>query len=174
LAGPIGESIQRKIQEQIERTEHLIRLVPSNKIEWAPSLPQGSTDFGHLLGHLMDCLAGFCAVFYAAFPAQLPDLSRLQSLPVNHLCQPEEALSRIRKYSARIGQGFDLCTDNDLPRLVPSVFAPQGEPLATLLLGNLEHLTNHKYQLFFHLKLLGISVTSKDIYQWRGNPTIPE
>jgi hypothetical protein len=40
--------------------------------------------------------------------------------------------------------------------MVPSVFVPEGEQLATLLLGNLEHLINHKYQLFFYLKLLGI------------------
>ena len=30
-------------------------------------------------------------------------------------------------------------------------------------------LVNHKYQLFFYLKLLGIPVTSRDIYQWRRN-----
>jgi hypothetical protein len=32
------------------------------------------------------------------------------------------------------------------------VFVPQGEPLLTLLLGNLEHFINHKYQLFSYLK----------------------
>jgi len=57
-----------------------------------------------------------------------------------------------------------------LPQVVPSVFVPQGEALVTLLLGNLEHLMNHKYQLFFYLKLLGIPVTSRDIYRWRGTP----
>ncbi len=126
MAGPIVESIQLKLREQIERTEHLIRLVPSDKIGWDPRLPQGSTDVGHLLGHLLDCMAGFCAVFHAAFPQQLGDFSALQSLPVNHFCRPEEALSRIREYAAHIGQGFDLCTDDDLPQVVPSVFVPQG------------------------------------------------
>jgi hypothetical protein len=133
-------------------------------------MPQGSTDLGHLLGHLLECMAGFCSVFRAAFPQQFIDFLQLQSLPVNHFCGPEEALSRIREYTARIGEGFELCTDNDLPRLVPTVFVPQGESLATLLFGNIEHLINHKYQLFFHLKVLGIPVTSKDIYRWRGTP----
>jgi hypothetical protein len=50
------------------------------------------------------------------------------------------------------------------------VFVPEGEPLLTILLGNLEHLVNHKYQLFFHLKLAGVPVTSRDIYKWRGAP----
>jgi hypothetical protein len=115
-------------------------------------------------------MAGFCAVFHAAFPQQLADFLQLQSLPVNRFCGPEEALSRIHVYAAHIGKGFDLCTDNDLSRIVPTVFVDQGERLVTLLLGNLEHLINHKYQLFFYLKLLGVPVTSKDIYRWRGTP----
>jgi len=168
LAGPIVESIQLKVREQIERTEHLIQLIPSDQLGLDPTLPQGSTDLGHLLGHLLDCMAGFCAVFQAAFPQQLGDFSGLQSLPVNHSCGPEEALSRIREYAVHIGRGFGLCTDSDLRRTIPSAFVPQGESLTTLLLGNLEHLINHKYQLFFYLKLLGIPVTSRDIYQWRG------
>jgi hypothetical protein len=167
---PIVGSIRLKLREQIELTEHLIQLVPSEQVGWNPRLSQGSTDVGHLLGHLLDCMAGFCAVFHAAFPQQLGHFSGLQSLPVNHSCGPQEALSRIRQYAAHIEQGFDLCRDTDLPQMVPSVFVPRGEPLATLLLGNLEHLINHKYQLFFYLKLLGIPVTSRDIYFWRGTP----
>jgi len=170
VAEPIVESIQLKLREQIERTEHLIRLIPSGQIEWDPRLPQGSTDLGHLLGHLLDCMAGFCAVFHAAFPQQLGDFLELRTLPVNHFCGPEEALDRIQEYAADVERAFDLCADDDLPRLIPSVFVPQGESLVTLLLGNLEHLMNHKYQLFFHLKLLGIPVTSRDIYRWRGTP----
>jgi hypothetical protein len=27
---------------------------------------------------------------------------------------------------------------------------------------------NHKYQLFFYLKLAGLPVSSRDIYKWRG------
>jgi len=171
LAEPIVESIQLKLREQIERTEHLIRLLPPDKIGWDPQLIQGSTDVGHLLGHLLDCMAGFCAVFHAAFPHRLGHFLELRTLPVNHFCRPEEALIRIRQYAANIEQGFDLCTDDYLARVVPSLFVPDGEPLATLLLGNLEHLINHKYQLFLYLKLLGVSLTSSDIYQWRGPRT---
>jgi hypothetical protein len=44
----------------------------------------------------------------------------------------------------------------------------EGEPLLTLLLGNLEHLINHKHQLFWYLKLLGVSVRTPDLYRLRG------
>ena len=61
-----------------------------------------------------------------------------------------------------------LLQDADLSRQVPTVFVKQGESLLTLLLGNLEHLVNHKHQLFTYLKLLGVGVTSQDLYRFRG------
>jgi len=36
------------------------------------------------------------------------------------------------------------------------------------MLGNLEHLINHKHQLFTYLKLMGESVGSRDLYRFRG------
>jgi len=48
-----------------------------------------------------------------------------------------------------------------------TVFVKEGETLLTLLLGNLEHLINHKHQLFTYLKLLGVAVTSQDLYHFR-------
>ncbi len=166
----ITHDIHLKLREQIERTEHLIRMVPTASLAWKPPVQRPAHDLGHLLGHLLDCLAGFCAVFVAAFPRELAQLAELQSLQVNHACQPDEAIARLREYAGHIDRGFALCTDDDLRRLIPSVFVPEGESLATLLLGNLEHLINHKYQLFLYLKLLGLLVTSKDIYHWRGAP----
>ena len=167
-AQTIVELIHQKLGEQIERTEHLVQLVPANSIEWKPVIPAGSSDLGHLLGHLLECMAGFCALFYSAFPQQLADLVELRRLPVNHGCGREEALKRIREYAMHIDRGFALCTDADLSRALPTVFVPEGEPLLTLLLGNLEHLINHKYQLFFYLKLHGLALGTRDIYHWRG------
>jgi hypothetical protein len=164
----IVTAIRLKVREQIEKTEHLIRLLPPGSTQWAPNLPSQSLDTGHLLGHLLECLAGFCAVFVAAFPSQLSGLLQLKSLPVNHACMPEEALARIQVYARSIENGFDLCSDAELGRMLPTVFAP-AESLATLLLGNLEHLINHKYQLFLYLKLLGAPVGTGDLYSWRGD-----
>jgi hypothetical protein len=164
----IVESIRLKVQEQTQKTEHLIQLIPPDRIEWNPHWHSGSYDIGHLLGHLLECLAGFCAVFHAAFPQQLEGMLVLRSLPVNHFCKPDDAIARIQVYERYIEEGFELCSDNDLQRMLPTLFAP-AESVMTLLLGNLEHLINHKYQLFVYLKVLGVLVTTRDIYCWRGN-----
>jgi len=92
----------------------------------------------------------------------------LRSLPVNHFWTPQEARIRVSLYEENIENGFELCSDDDLSCILPTVFT-NGESLATLLLGNLEHLINHKYQLFMYLKLLGVPVVTKDLYAWRGD-----
>ena len=166
MAGPITDSLHAKVREQIELTQKLIDRLPDD-LTWRPQIPQRAMDVGHLLGHLLECLSGFCAVFYAAFPQDMKHVISLKDLPVNHLCGKNEAQSRIAEYAVRIKEGFSACRDEDLARRIPSVFVPQGETLATLLLGNLEHLVNHKYQLFFYLKAMGIPVVTRDLYRFR-------
>jgi len=166
-------SVRDKVLEALERTGHLVNLVPAEKLEWRPAtdvvFSRPPTDLGHLLGHLLDCAAGFCAVLHAAYPSQLKDFTELRGLGVNHLCQPADAARRLEQYSQCIARGFEICTDEDLGRKLPTVFEPGGERLLTLLLGNLEHLLNHKHQLFFYLKLLGVRVQSADLYRFRGD-----
>ncbi len=154
-----------KLEEQIERTLHLITLIPSDKLEWNPH--PDSLRVCDLLGHLLECLAGFCATLYAVNSEQLARFERLRELPVNHCCGIEEARERLRVYWLHIEEGFALLDDDDLARLVPTVFVPAGEAVMTVLLGNLEHFINHKYQLFFYLKLLGAGVETGDLYRLR-------
>ena len=168
----IVDLLAAKVEEAIERTEHLISLTPGSLLGWHPALSNGeiqASDLGHLLGHLLDCTAGFCACFHAAFPVELADFASLRSFRVNQFCTSEETGSYLAIYGKHIERGFLRCTDSDLSRLLKTVFVPEGEALLTLLLGNLEHLLNHKYQLFFYLKLAGIRVGTEDLYRLRGS-----
>jgi hypothetical protein len=155
-----------KIEEQIERTIHLIGLIPD--IHWTPPIP-GDWSFAELLGHLLDCMAGICAVLYAAHPEELARFTELQNLPVNFACRVDEARERIGVYRARIAEGFAVLGDSDLDRKLPTVFVAEGESVLTLLLGNLEHLINHKHQLFMYLKMLPVSVGTPDLYRLRSS-----
>ncbi|MCI0443578.1 DinB family protein [bacterium] len=154
-----------KIDEQIELLRRLIRMVPEDKLEWRPI--ETSFKICELLGHLLEAVAGFCAALYAVHPQKLSYFLELRSLPVNHCCGIVEVQQRIEQYRTCIQNGFALVTDDDLILQVPTVFKPEGEALITILLGNLEHLINHKHLLFFYLKLIDIPITSKDLYQFR-------
>lgn len=154
-----------KLEEQIELAGSLITLIPPEKLEYKP-LPD-SLRVCDLLGHLLECLAGFCASLYAIKPDSLAHFESLRGLRVNHCCGIEEARGRIGDYASHIREGFGLLQDDDLGQRIPTFFVPGGEALMTVLLGNLEHLINHKHQLFFYLKLLGVPVTTRDLYRVR-------
>jgi hypothetical protein len=164
---PLCSALLEKIHEQIERSSHLLDLLPDVPLDWTPPLP-GARPVGRLIGHLLECLAGFCAVLCAAFPDALAHFTRLRELPVNHLCGVDEARDRIAEYAACIDAGAAQLEDAGLARRIPTVFVPEGEPLLTLLLGNLDHLINHKYQLLIYLKLACVEAGTRDIYQFRG------
>jgi hypothetical protein len=144
-----------KIGEQIERTRHLISLVPAGRLDWRPQ--PGDWTTADLLGHLLDCISGFCAVLAAAEPQRLAHFGKLREIPAT-----------IEIFYAHIEEGFAVLTDADLARRVPTVFVAQGEPILTLLLGNLEHLINHKHQLFTYLKEMGVPVATPDLYRFRA------
>jgi hypothetical protein len=151
---PLCAGLRDKILEQLERTAHLLALLPA--------------DPDALTGHLLECMAGVCAVLCAAAPERLSHFAELRRLPVNHACTPVEAIERIAVYRAHIEEGFAAITDSDLTRLIPTVFVPRGETLLTLFLGNLEHLINHKHELFTRLKQSGVRVGTPDLYRLRG------
>jgi hypothetical protein len=164
---PLCASLLLKIQEQIDRTVHLINLMPADRLNWKPAIP-GAWPAEMLLGHLLDCLAGFCAVLAAVEPERLAHFSDLRKLPVNQAYSPGDAVSQIALCRTCIDEGFALLEDANLDSAVATVFVEHGEPLLTLLLGNLEHLINHKHQLFTYLKQMGVEVNTRDLYRFRG------
>jgi len=142
------DSVLAKIEEQIERTEHLLALVPADRLDCRVEA---------LAAHLLDCMAGFCAVLAAVEPERLAHFQRLRTTGAT-----------AATYRAHIEEGFALLTDADLGKLIPTVFVPRGETVLTLLLGNLEHLINHKHQLFTSVKEMGVAVGTPDLYCLRG------
>ena len=157
-----------KVEQQIELAIGLLALIPGDQLEWQPTA--NTFRLTRLLGHLLEAAAGFCAALYRFKPQELADFERLRQLPVNHDCGVEEAAARLRDYLAHIRKGFAALDDRDLSRRRPTVFAPAGEAALTILLTNLEHFINHKHQLFFYLKLLGVAVATAQLYEIKTPP----
>jgi DinB superfamily len=163
MSSAVCVAFHAKIDEQMERAAHLAALLPDDVLQRACEASGGWTA-GDLLGHLLDCMAGFCAALYAAEPEKLAHFQQLRELPVNRSVSPKEFRGRLEIYKTHIAEGFALLEDADLARSIPTVFVPAGVSLATLLLGNLEHIVNHKRQLFEILKRLNLNVGTADLY----------
>ena len=164
---PLCAALLAKTDEQLERTMHLVAELPAGRQAWTPGTP-GAFTAGQVLGHLLECCSGFCAALHAAEPARLARFLALKVSPEDRDCAPSRARERLTVYQGAIREGFAAIVDDDLSRSIPTVFVPAGEPLLTLLLGNLEHLVNHKHQLFMYLQLMGVKVGSADLYRFRG------
>jgi DinB superfamily len=156
-----------KIEDQMERIDHLASRIPEDRLDWTPPIPRAFS-ISVLLGHLMETVSGFCAVLYAAVPDRLGHFLELKKLSVNKITGPAEMRRRLEIYGERIREGFTHVADVDLGRKIPTVFVPEGESFLSLLLVNFEHLASHKYQLFMYLRLLGLSVASEDLYHFSG------
>src|ERR1700722_5573277 len=123
-----------KIEEQMDRAVHLPARLPEDRRNSPVDASSGWTA-GRLLGHLLDCMAGFCAALAAAEPKRLAHFQELRALPVNRSVSPHEFRAFLETYRAHIAEGFGLLEDTHLARIIPTVFIPAGVPLATLLLG---------------------------------------
>jgi hypothetical protein len=164
MSTTLCEAFHNKIDEQIDRMAHLAALLPDNSLQ-RPLHGSSGWSAGDLLSHLLDCMAGFCAALYAIEPLKLAHFQQLRSLPVNRSISVDVFQSQLETYKVSISEAFKVIGDADLARHVPTVFVPEGVSLATLLLGNLEHVINHKRQLFDFLKREGLSVGTADLYR---------
>jgi uncharacterized protein (TIGR00290 family) len=156
-SAPLARILQAKLEEQVERAEHLVSLIPEGKLDWRPEMKV--LTIRELMEHMKACLAGFCAALHALHPERLAHYQKLRE---------PGAPKTLRVYMDHIAEGLAFVSDEELACPIPTVFVPEGEPLLTLLLGNLEHFINHKYQLFFYLKMVGVSVGTPDLYELRG------
>jgi hypothetical protein len=112
-----------KVEEQVERLEHLLDRIPPDRLAWEPPSLRAAMRLELLLGHLLECLAGVCATLYAAHPEPLAHFTRLRARPVNQACTLGEARARIREYREHIEEGFGHLVDEDLARN-PDGFRP--------------------------------------------------
>src|SRR5262249_37164329 len=106
----LTESVLQKVLEQVERLEHLLSATPADRLMWSPSIEQPGANnkpaellqLGDLIGHLLECAAGVCAVLYAANPEPLAHFAGLRDLPVNRSCDPQIAIHRLDQYRGAI------------------------------------------------------------------------
>ena len=166
---PLCATFWHKLAEQIDGADRLLALLPPDSAAWRPPTPEGARPLWRveqLVPHLLECMAGFLAVLLRLKPAEMAHLERYRGAPPPETVPP--ARERIAVYRREIEAGMALLATADLVMAVPTVFVPAGEPALTLLLGNLEHLVNHKHQLFLYLRMLGVPVATPDLYRLRG------
>ncbi len=164
-ARPVSALLAARILEDADLIAGMLALVPAGSEDWRPADWPLSTDgtapftIGRLHAHLAESLAGVCGCLYRLHPVELSHLNALRER--FHEASIFDALRRAA------AQGFALVTDAELTQRLPTVFSPEGAPFLETLLINWKHLEHHAYQLFLYLKLLGVPVSTRQLYRFR-------
>lgn len=151
----LAASVRARIEEECELSARLLEMLPEGSEEWKP--PYDGFSCGELAAHMVDTMAGFCAALG----------KRREGWEWGRTAAIVESRSWFAGFREDASARLLELDDEGLRRVVPTAFAPEGQPLLTVLLANLAHLINHKHQLFTYLKLMGCEVGSRDLYRFR-------
>ncbi len=143
-------------------TAKLISLAPAEKLDWKPA--QGNyMSLGQLLHHLSTCPGIFVAAVNNAFPPAESFQKFLEEDLKNTKTPEVAAREASRGWNAAQAALSGVTPAEFQARMVTVPFGPP-MPLWRTCLAMAEHWVNHKYQLFFYLKLLGLPMNTMTLY----------
>jgi len=140
----------------------LISLAPANKLDWKPGKGNYMT-LGQLLHHLAMCPGAFVAAVNNAFPPA-EAFQKFVEEDLKNTKGPDVAGRELSRGWDEARAAVSRVSDADF--LGKTVAVPWGPPtpLWRTCLGMADHWVNHKYQLFFYPKLLGLPVNTMTLY----------
>ncbi len=161
---PLVCSLAKWVDDQLDRLIHLTEAIPEGWRAKVPPLPietfPDKRTVGELLVHLTESLDGLCGTLYNV------DQTRFASLLELRQDDQSEVLTRFGLYRIAIAQAFESLQDEDLAVTLPSPFRAEHETVLSRVVVNLEHVVNHKHELFIALKLLGLKLGTADLYRF--------
>jgi len=171
--GPTGASLLDHVEGECELILGLLDRIPGSQQDWRPDWPSvaGRPPFScrKLAWHLADSFSGFCAAFLRLHPEKLSHFTELRQRLESTRARADvlEARGLLESCRDHLRQAFAITDDDDFVRTVPTFFEPEGKPFLSILLVNLTHVTHHKFQLFIYLKMLGVDVSTPDLFRIR-------
>ncbi len=147
--------------EAFRPAETLIRMVPSEKLDWRPR-PKFMS-LGQVICHLGEGIGkGLLVLETNSWPADVMDIAmKVEDLPT---CGVAEALHKIEDDKKALRQALDALSEEDFTHKVVAVPWGMKSKMERMALSFLEHFTNHKMQLFLYLKLLDLPVNTATLY----------
>ncbi len=155
-------------------TEKLMRRVNDGDLGWKPSTGTNWMTTGQVLMHLTNA-CGFCFRGFVTGDWSMPgekDASENESeavlLPAEKLPTVGSVAEAVKLLAEDKRMALDMlakCTDDDLAsKMVAAPWNPNKMALGFQLLMMVDHLKQHKSQLFYYLKLQGQPVSTGDLW----------
>ncbi|NTU53179.1 MAG: DinB family protein [Chlorobiaceae bacterium] len=167
--------LTQQLGDAFRVTERLTGLLQEKDLLWKP--PEGSNwmTTAQLLWHLGESCGGAMRGFVTG-EWNIPDHSNMEgghpeksALPkaeqLRAVHSIDEAMKRIASDKALAIEVLNLCSEEELDsKPAPAPWDPNTVNLGLRLLQMIDHLNQHKAQLFYYLKLQGKPVNTFDLY----------
>ncbi len=167
------ELLSSEIEATYRVTNQLLDLVDDDSLGWKPSTGSNWMTTGQLLKHITES----CGTAFRSFVTgdwSLPDGTDLSELSPEEMLPPAEAMAAIGSV-AETKKALDEdkklaltmlaeTTADDLARPTTAPWDPNEMQLGQRLLQMVEHLKQHKGQLFYYLKLQGKPVNTSHLW----------
>jgi hypothetical protein len=151
-------------------TEGLMRLVDPTSLDWRPSSGTNWMSTGQLLDHLTNA-CGWCVKEFVAGswgePAKpgTPDMEMGTAADMPSVKSVDEALTKLADDKRTALEHVKKAGEQNLAnRMVVAPWDPTPVPLGQRLLSMVQHLHQHKGQLFYYLKLQGKPVHTGNLW----------
>jgi uncharacterized damage-inducible protein DinB len=168
------ELIKHGLAEAYGGTQKLIDMVADSELGWKPATGKNWMTVGQLLMHISNsCGAGFKG--FVTGDWGLPEGMDMENLSPEQMMPPAEKLPAVgrvaeakKKLEADKKTAYEIlgrCSEDQLANQdAPAPWDPMTFKLGQRLLQMVQHLTSHKHQLFYYLKLQGKPVNTGHLW----------
>ncbi len=167
------DSLKSYAEGTYRAAEGLIDLVSEDRLSWKPETGSNWLTTAQLLDHIGSACGATCKGFvtgdWGVPPEAFETMSPEDMLPpaekfdaVESVAAAREKLAADKELTFRLLDGL---TDEELEsRMMTAPWDPREQPLGQWIAESIEHLTAHKSQLFYYLKLQGVDVNTAHLW----------
>ena len=170
----LKELCQREIEDNYRITESLINLVEAEELDWEPGTGKNWLNMGQLLYHLTES----CGKNFEGFITgkwDIPGLGDNDDESIEelltgaaqhpHVTSIEEAKKLLEEDKQTALDNLAKVSEEELSsKMVQAPWESVKKPLGHQLLYMIDHLKQHKGQLYYYLKLQGKEVNSTHLW----------
>ena len=164
--------LRSEIESTYQVADHLLELVDQDQLDWKPPIGNNWLTVGQLLLHITEAcgsnIKGFVTGDWGEFEESIPENGQTMLPPAISFptaTSIKEIKSLLQKDQVQTLALLEACEEQDLSnKLVSAPWDPRPKPLGQWFLHMIDHLKQHKGQLYYYLKLQGKPVDTTDLW----------
>lgn len=159
--------LRSEIDTTYKAADGLIAMVDDDALDWKPSTGENWMTTGQLLRHMTEACGASCRGFVTGDWGMPDETSSEGTLAP---AEKMRTLKSAEEARALLAADKQLALDmldraaKEMEKATPAPWDPTPTPLGQRLLQMVEHLSTHKGQLFYYLKLQGKPVNTMHLY----------